>query len=207
MDTKIKSAFVIIIPIIVILSGCFKNLICNYDITYSFQFTAQAYPDNDSISIGDTVWLEINIPVILKDDISGGMINFSNAQNLSIDVGVFGLISIDSIMGSAKNFNFVSIKGKQINSTNPNSFISFSMVQENSVYRYLVGFVPLKSGVYRIGIGNPNNVYCKPEICKKAAFTVNFTNTKQHFYFNKIVNPNYDPPSNSGGGSYFFKVK
>lgn len=31
---------------------------------YSFEIAAKAYPDLDSIRVGDTVWVEVNEPVL-----------------------------------------------------------------------------------------------------------------------------------------------
>jgi hypothetical protein len=49
---------------------------------YSFQLPVKAFPDKDTINIGDTIWLEINERTLIRDGICGEMINYSGTGNL-----------------------------------------------------------------------------------------------------------------------------
>ncbi len=49
---------------------------------YNFELAVRAYPDYDSISIGDTIWFEINNPIRFKDINTSQIIDYSNAENL-----------------------------------------------------------------------------------------------------------------------------
>ena len=50
-------------------------------IKYNFQLPVKAYPDKDSINIGDTIWLEIDESTILKDSISSSNIDYNGTEN------------------------------------------------------------------------------------------------------------------------------
>ena len=45
---------------------CKKLQIDCTQVKYNFQLPVKAYPNKDSINIGDTLWLEINEPITFK---------------------------------------------------------------------------------------------------------------------------------------------
>ncbi len=63
---------------------------------YNFEMGIKAYPDKDSINVGDTVWLEVNEPTTLTDVQTGRTINYSEAANLGLTIGIAELISVNT---------------------------------------------------------------------------------------------------------------
>ncbi len=203
---KLKIASIICL-LGIALSGCIKDLTCGFNNTYSFDITVQAYPDKDSIHIGDTIWFQMNSPVKLKDEILGDTINFSGAVNLGMNIGINKLVALeDSINWAANDFKYLPIYGTETPSIDNNQFRLYLPAEINGEYKFLLGLIPIKTGVFEVGFSNPSHVFRKSDVCTKAAFTLNFTNTNQHQYYIKIVNPGYDPPIYQGGNAYFFKV-
>jgi hypothetical protein len=84
----------IFISAINIFGECRKKSDC-IGTTYNFNLGIRGHPDSDSVNIGDTIFFEIDEPVILNDLSSGTQINFSNAKNMSNTFGLPELISIN----------------------------------------------------------------------------------------------------------------
>ena len=186
-----------------IFSTCKKHFGCAENV-YSFQIGIKAYPDKDSIRIGDTIWIEINTPTQLKDIQSGRIINYSEAENLGSGISLAELIEKDSIKDAANDFSYILKKGISVDNPLINKVREFVFVEENNAFLFKIGVVPKKRGIYKMFVSNAANVYRKNDKCTKASFEINFENTNQHLYFNKIVLPYYNLPQ--GGGVYLFKV-
>lgn len=59
---------------------------------YNFKIGVEAYPDKSSISLGDTIWFHINVPIRLVDINTNQTINFGDAKNLGSAVGFETLV-------------------------------------------------------------------------------------------------------------------
>jgi len=199
----IRVAILILISMATIFSTCKKHFGCAENV-YSFQIGIKAYPDKDSIRIGDTIWIEINTPTQLKDIQSGRIINYSEAENLGSGISLAELIEKDSIKDAANDFSYILKKGISVDNPLINKVREFVFVEENNAFLFKIGVVPKKRGIYKMFVSNAANVYRKNDKCTKASFEINFENTNQHLYFNKIVLPYYNLPQ--GGGVYLFKV-
>lgn len=184
-------------------STCKKHFGCAENI-YSFQIGIKAYPDKDSIYISDTVWLEINAPTQLKDMQSGMMINYNEAENLGTGISFVELIKKDTIKDAGDDFNYVIDRGIPVSNPRTTKVRGFVFEEQNFAYYFKVGIIPKKRGTYKMFVSNAANVYRKMDKCTKANFEINFENTNQHLYYNKIILPNYDLPP--GGGVYLFKI-
>ncbi len=82
MDTKriIIGAFVCFL--LFINARCIKTGLGCAEARYSFELNVRAYPDKDSMAIGDTIWFEVNESARFKDIRSGEIIDYSGAENL-----------------------------------------------------------------------------------------------------------------------------
>ncbi len=201
MATKLKifvSAFMVMI---ITASTCRKNCM---QVNYSFSIAAKAYPDLDSIYIGDTIWIDLDEPSTLMDQVSNTMVNFSAAQNLGTAIGFVELLGNSQYRQAANDFTINLKSGIMSGSTNPNLFKEFLFKESNNRYLFRLGIIPNKQGVYRITLSDAADVYRKNDPCSKAFFRINFKETSQHMYFNEwnfgIVVP---LPNNV----YCFKVK
>lgn len=207
MAIKPSLAILFIISSIVTLSSfqCSKGGINCTENFYSFNLGIRAYPDTDSIRIGDTLWLEINEPSTLKDIQSGQMIDYSGAENLGTVIGIAELLSVNTFNTEGNTlFKFLLFEGKEVPRSDNNKFKEYLFEESNARYIFKLALMPAKKGIYKIFVSNASNVFRTSNKCKKAGFSISFTNTDQHLYFNEIILPGVSLPA--GGGIYLFKV-
>ena len=172
--------------------------------TYSFNLPVKAYPDRDSINIGDTLWLEVNQSVILKNN-DGIMIDYGGAANLGSVIDFQKIDTVNKIFIEAANkFEYKLEKGKELQRTS--LYIEYNFAEANQSYVFKLAIVPGEKGIYRIGVGSSNNTYRKSDKCTKANFLINFKETISHDYYIRLVNPSA-PINIPVTNNYFFKVK
>ena len=96
---------------------CKKLEIDCTQVKYNFQLLVKAYPNKDSINIGDTLWLEINESVTFKNTDSG-TINYGGAENLGTAVGfqLYNPVTKDWI-DAVNKFAFYLMKGTELKIT------------------------------------------------------------------------------------------
>lgn len=200
-----KNLYIALMLIICVMSysfQCQKKLGCQ-ETVFNFQMGIKAYPDKDTINVGDTIWLEIIEPVTLTDVQTGRTVDFSGAANLGSALA-FHKLSTDNrfTIPAADKFMFLLQKGEQVASLDPSYGRQYLFVEETGTYLFRLGIIPKESGVYSILFSNAANVYRKNDECTKAAFGLNFKNTNQHYY----LHPFYTGGPTPVGGDYYFKV-
>lgn len=198
MSTKLIIALFVIVACSM-QATCKKNCV---SATYTFKIGVKANPNLDSINIGDTIWLDINEPVVLTDLESGMQINYSNATSLSALIGFQEVLSATQFRNAANDFRFKVILGLETTNTNSLLFREYFFAEQNGRYLFKLGIVPLTLGIYRLIFENAANVFRNNSNCEKASFKFDFQQTDQHFYL--YPGGAGTPP---GGGAYYFKVK
>jgi hypothetical protein len=182
-------------------SSCKKNCV---NTTYNFDLPVKAYPDSDTIKVGDTIWIEINSSSNFIDKGTNKNINYSDASNLGSAIGFSIWDSLNKKwVDAANDFTFTLIKGSNTSSSNTNLFREYLFNEENDFYVFKLGITPQKKGLYSFLLSNSNNTYRRNDKCTKANFTIIFRNTNQHYY----LSPFYTGQTNLEGGDYYFKVK
>ena len=199
--TKIVATIIVATIALSACNGC-KNDICSGATTYYFQASAKAYPDKDSIQIGDTIWLEINCPTSFTDISSGQTIDYSEAANFGSAIGVGQLFGQDSVVPAANEFNYQLAEGNTVVNANVNQIREYRFVQTNNSYLFKLAVMPKEKGFFGISFSPSVNVYRNSDKCTKANFNIEFKNTNQHFYLNE----NLQGDTASSVGSYYFKV-
>jgi len=194
-----------------IYSTCKKRINCN-DTIYSFEASIKAFPDLDSINIGDTIWLELTSPTNLRDVISGNTIDFSGAENFGNAIRIFeftgGSVSDPGGVGAVFDFDYKLIYGTFLPDNHlPNENRDYRFAEIGNEYKLKLGIIPKKKGVFTISPGNATNVYTKKNPCDKANFSITFANTNQHLYFYEQNRPGYTPSQYERTHMYCFKVK
>ena len=206
----LRSISLLFIFYLSIYSSCSKRVNCK-DIVYSFETNIRAYPDIDSININDTIWIKFNELTTFKDDQTGQNVDFSNASNLgfglTFDKFVGGSISNPGTISAVSEFSTILIYGTELTSLLPDRIKSFSFLEETGRYKFKIGIVAKKEGVFSVSISNAANVYRKNEKCDKAGFSITFANTNQHLYFYEQNRPGYTPSEYERTHMYCFKVK
>src|SRR4051794_28607072 len=74
--------FVFLVASTFVFNSCGKNLFGCTEESYSFQINATIPTANDSINLGDTIWLQVITPKKLKDQNTDEFVNYSGASNL-----------------------------------------------------------------------------------------------------------------------------
>lgn len=181
---------------------CNKQIGCG-GMVYNFEMGIKAYPDEKIIIVGDTLWLEINESSILRDMVTGKVIDYSNAANLGSAIAFQKLSSTNEFVEkAARSFTFKLTYGTETNNADPESLREFLFEERNKRYVFKLGVIPKQAGTYRLFFSNAANVYKRENRCSKANFTLNFKDTDQHInLYPGLVD------STSGGGVYYFKVE
>lgn len=126
--------------------------------TYDIEQSVEIYPVQNSYAIGDTIWLEINVPETFFAEISDGQ-GSQPSQEITLKVFDFHDCSIlltkliDSTQNSqAQNssvgfdFNHVLEKGMIVSVDSEE--LHFKQSYENNSYQLKIGLIPLVSGRY-----------------------------------------------------------
>lgn len=192
--------------ITVILSsiGCGKN--CK-DAKYSFSMQESFSPEEDSISIGDTLWLTSYHSSTFKDSLSKKDVNFSNSQiGASIEIINFPDTS-QSVTGGVYDFQIIKIYGNEIGNDNiPSQNKGYYYQEIDTNYLLKLGFIAKQKGVYGISLGNSIGVIQRKGSCEKATIEIDNSNTDTHLYYYENFFPG-EPVSNyTKTHVYFFKV-
>lgn len=187
-----------------------KRVDCKQTI-YSFQAFVKAYPDKDSIRVGDSIYFELNAPTQLKDLTTGQVVDYSGAVNFgpSIKYGEFtgdGNASNPGIIAAANSFTNVLMWGTPVNSDRPEQVRTFLCLEENGEYKFKVAVVPNKKGTFIITIGNTSGVYRRNNECDKATFDLKFQATDQHIHFLEQNRTGYVITDSDREHLYCFKV-
>lgn len=195
----------IVISLTSIHSQCNKKLDCRESV-YNFAIGIKAYPDKDSINLGDTLWLEVNEPTTLNDLPTGRMIDFSGAANLGIAIGVAELISSNTTNTEGISFfKFLLNTGNKVFRPDTTKYREYLFAEMNNRYEFRLGLIPQKKGIYKMFISNASNVFKITDKCTKANFGINFIDTEQHFHLNEVSFPGIILSGKNG--VYLFKVK
>ena len=205
MDTKLKWIITLMgFCVIIISNSCGKLCLEGPSAAFNFQIGVRAYPDKDSIRVGDTVWLEVNAPTHLIDRNTNKVIDYSGAENLGSAIGFIKLLGKNNAKDAANNFNYYLIKGLSLNNPSTEKIREYRFSESNNNYTFKLGIIPKEKGIFKIFVSNAANVYRKGDKCTKANFEINFGNTNQHLYFNNILAPDVD--LQPGAGVYLFRV-
>ncbi len=197
---KFQISLLFILAFFVQQSSCNKNCV---ETTYNFELPVKAYPDKDTIKVGDTIWVEINSRTDFLDKSTNKTINYAGAANLGSAIGFSFRDTVNKKwVDAANDFKFSLLKGLNTNSSNINLYREYLFSEEAGYYVFKLGIMPQKKGLYSFLLSNSNNTYRQNDKCTKANFTIIFRNTNQHYY----LSPSYSGQTNLEGGDYYFIV-
>jgi hypothetical protein len=207
-----KNCFLLtIIYFTTVYSSCNKGIICN-QATYSFSTGIKAQPDLDSVNINDTVWLDFSCSTNLIDLVSGGNIDYSGAENFGTDINFFefvgGNINNPGVVAAVSAFDYKLVYGTFLPDSHlPEQNRDYNFAEVANEYKFRLGIIPKRRGIFSFSPGNAINVYRRNDRCTKAGFQITFTNTNQHLYFYEQNRPGYTPSVYEQTHMYCFKVK
>ncbi|MDB5276119.1 MAG: hypothetical protein JWR61_1074 [Ferruginibacter sp.] len=165
---------------------------CN-ESNYSFSITASFLGENDSIPLGDTLWLICQTSTRMQDLTTSSEVDFVSVVNLGTtllvqDIKKFGTYE----RGAVDSFDFVKVEGEiySVQTLDPKRVKQLSFLESNNKYNLKIGIIAKKKGSYVFSISDiPQVVYRKNmEQCGKASFEILNGNGDKHFYlFENIV--------------------
>lgn len=206
MDTRYKYcligvAFFVILSLVNCRSSCIGEMVNN---AYSFKLGVKITPDKDTISVGDTIWLNVNTSNSFKNLISGDTVKFSGAQNLGTSISFDKLDSVNLFsINAANKFTYLLFKGLETRNADESLFREFLFVEVNNKYVFQLGIIAKEKGTFRIGLSNASNVYRASDKCSKAGFTINIVDSDRNYY----LYPSYKGGPIPEGGDYYFVVR
>jgi hypothetical protein len=210
MGTKIiRVAAVILLYLTTTYATCSKDCI---ETTYFFEAGIKVYPDTDSININDTIWLEAGFSSLLKDLQTGSNVDYRNTENLGTGIQLLrftgGSLSDPGVVPAIDSFTFLLKEGVLMPPNgNANQVKTYNFLEESGKYKFKLGVIPQKKGVYALAISNAANVFQKNDKCTKASFAFKLQDTDNHIYLLKENRPDYTPSGLELTNLYCFKVK
>lgn len=146
-----------VVCIIGTIYSCRKPQKCGRE--YAFNFPTTISPELDSFSIGDTIWYEVEYNNLIKDEISGQMVDITN---LELDHFEFNIDRIDTtrIEFVGGNFDFFAIEGI----FEPTLRGGKLYVEKSINNRFKMFFIPQKKGVYLLNGALPSYYINEEEI-------------------------------------------
>ena len=205
MATKIYTITILLImAIFTTFSTCKKGGLGCVESTILFNVDAKVYPDKDSINIGDTIYVEVNIPTLLPDQ-NNNLVDYSKASNLGTSMGFVKLANDSPIVldDAVPDFAFYLISGKEIQSPNLQLYKDYYFEEAGGRYLFKLAIITKRSGTFRFNLENATGVMRGRNPCPKAGFNFLLKNTTdQHYYLY---------PGGTGvtpaGADYYFYVK
>lgn len=144
-----KYWFFVVTIVLITVSNCSRSD-CYRE--YSFDFPVNIYPVNDTINIGDTLWIEINIANTIEDKETGEIVDISD---LDLHFVMFNS-RYDNlyINNSIEDFDIYLTKGVfQVSPTR--SFVAFENTNDKN---FKMAIVPKTTGGQMLSITLPADV-------------------------------------------------
>jgi hypothetical protein len=170
------------------LTGCPTPICLNPNPTYSFEVTAHFTPENDSIRVGDTLYLVSEFPSTMIPVGGTQPVDYSKSTGISNSLGIRRLEPNRVLSDAVFDFDFISIDGEIKNVRNiprPDGFQQITYAEESGKYKLKVGIIPQNTGVYSLGIGfsGISNGRKSGDKCTKASFPTTVTNLDPHLHY------------------------
>ena len=193
-----KNLFIVNIFSFLLLAACSKSNTECISVSPSRVFNTSGmhfYPETDSISMKDTLWVSINIPKQLKDVLTGESVNYSGGNQIETYIRIsssnIGLDTTFSIKGDGLDYFFICTKtGMSKPSKNygtpvtySNSVLQLFATEQDTNYVLNLGLIPKTNGIFLLGT---NDAACFRKVdsgdCGAGSlFTMLVSNKSKHF--------------------------
>ena len=182
-----------------------------YGSNYSFETMFNVYPNKEIVNLGDTIWLSMKQSVEMKDELTGKVIDFSNAAiGISIQFIKFNFYHKDSLPERAANyFKIIVREGILIDDSYfPKDLVlPFYYVEKDKHYLFKIGLIAKEPGNYAFATSD-DKIYRKNDLCTKAGLTQTYFNTiDTHLHIYEEHRPEYTPSFYEQKHMYFFRVR
>ena len=154
MDTKNSSKKIInlismAVTAILISCSCGKDDIVRYETWINFLYPVSITPNTDTINVGDTLWIEVNLPDSIYDNTNSRKFylpSFNFQSYMSVRKLVDNTANWSFQLNSSNNFNTKNNIGSIYKTTS--SSIDFQPVYQNNHYVFKGAIIPKDNGVY-----------------------------------------------------------
>ncbi|MCJ8164721.1 hypothetical protein MKJ04_07690 [Pontibacter sp. E15-1] len=168
------------------LTGCPDPVCFNPEPVYSFAVTAHFTPEQDSIQVGDTLYLISEFPSTMRPVGGQEAVVYTNSTGIGNTLGVLELTPNKSTLDAVYSFDYFNVDGMIYNSKKiptPERAQQIRYKEEGEKYILKVGIIPKKRGTYSLIIGSGlSNGRRTGDECSKASFSTSLTNTDYHQY-------------------------
>ena len=202
MATRSLLATAVAVAAGLLLSGC--PFACVED-RYAFQVGFQATPEQATLSVGDTLWLEAHTPTSLHDTNTGSTVDFSGAD-LVVSMRISALTPDSAtLLDAAHYFDFLVVEGEPRRRDDwqeerfPNTARNFAFSEIKGDYRFRGALVARQAGSYLLALTGGGGAYRRQKgSCQRASFTYLFTNADRHledlqrYYYQGVAIPERD---------------
>lgn len=171
------------LSIIILLSNVSCGRGC-VEAQYNFRMQEVFYPEKDSISLGDTVFMESSHSTSFTDSLTNKLIDFSGS-----DIGgSLELLRLPdtsaTVVGGMNDFNILILNGTAIgNDYIPEQNKQLLFQESNNNYVLKLGFIAKQKGVYLVALGNSMGIIKKKGGCEKANILLTNANTDNHLFW------------------------
>lgn len=155
---------------------------CVSGVRYGFEASSIFTDEREIYSIGDTIYLNSEIPKNLADLVTSQQVNYSNSAGIKGSIGFAKLdTSLRNFVDAYSNFIVLPVKGTFINSPNSPGSVIVSSYIESSTYEFKIAIVPRIKGIYLISVSNLYSRGLPGKNCTDAGFNMTVKNINKHF--------------------------
>jgi hypothetical protein len=207
MATNFKYNWLIVVISLTTLYGtCRKQIDCSQT-DYAFKGDFKVYPDEDSIQVGDTIFLEFDHSTLFQDLTRNISVDYKEALNLGSAISFTEFLSNQQEAGAVGNFTRTIVYGKLNSQSSGDAQTQVYLFDEaSSRFRFRLAIIPNKAGNYGITVHDAANVYTKSDECSKASFQYIFQGTDQHLYLLNQWRPGLILQEPGKSRVYYFRV-
>lgn len=199
----------VLIIVAIINTGCPRKSCI--EVTYAFNVQSEIIPNDDSLQIGDTIFVMSTFPNMLKDEYSGQLVDYSGALKIGSTLGIGELIAgSNSPKDAVSDFDYFDVEGRIYNDPtipSPNGVQQLIYQEIDGKYKLKVGLIAKKKGIYVLGAGDGLGTGLKgSNNCKKAKIGMSVSNVDKHKYYYEYWRPGYVLTESDLRRIYCFKI-
>ena len=182
------------------------------DPAYEFRATAHVRPEAESLTVGDTLWIESSTSTTMRDRNSGQDIPFGNAANFGTTTRVAELkAESDTLLDAVNRFTYFALAGKAytVAKLHPARSLACDYAQVGNQYKLQLGLVCRQKGIFSLFIGDAVNVRQQGKtVCQGANIQLGFDNADKHtHYLQDLYFKTYPIEEATKQSSYCFAVQ
>lgn len=171
----------LIVLLMIFFSNCRKRCV---EANYNFEIAAYFQPQDETVNVGDTLWITSESSAIMKDTNTNQLIDFSGATNLGTALGIGELLfTSDSIRGAVDAFDYITLAGDFYTDkdASPSKVKQVRYWEQNGNYLFKIGLIPKMKGIHSVSLADATNTIRKDETkCERTDIKITYGNENKH---------------------------